>query len=211
MMDRRTLLKQLGLFTGGIMLMPACNLDPKMVSVALDNLDITVEQEDLMKLLVEVIIPEGTFPGAKTLEVDKFVWVMADDCLTPKVQMRFIAGLGQFNALFKSKTAKDFANEKAKDERLPFVKEIMQAKAPEPPPLPLVEVENAADEKKVEIPLEQYLAYIQEFVNTVKNFSITGYLQSEYIMTEVMPYALVPGKEAFCKTIDPSQKVNIHG
>jgi len=211
MIDRRTLLKQLGLLTGGMMLIPACNFDSRKVSVALDNLNITIEQEDLMKLLVEVIIPEGTLPGAKTLEVDKFVWVMADDCLTEKQHMSFIAGLSKFNALFKNKTTKEFADEEAIKKRLPFIKEIMEEKAPEPPPLPLAEAKDEESEKKVEIPAEQYLAYIQEFVSMVKRFSITGYLQSEYVMREVMPYALVPGKEEFCKTINPTQKVNLNG
>lgn len=213
MIDRRTLLKQLGLFTGGMMILPACNFDSRKVSIALNNLNITVAQEDLMKQLVDTLIPNGELLGAQALEVDKFVWVMADDCLKEEQQLRFTAGLSKFNELFKSKTEEDFIDddEEIVKKRLPFIKEIMAQDAPEPPPLPSKEKTTEEKKEQVEIPVEQYLAYIQEFVGTVKGFSIRGYLQSEYIMRDIMPYALVPGKAENCKTIDPSQKVNLNG
>ena len=206
MIDRRTLLKQLGLMASGALILPACDFNPRKVSVALDNLKITVEQEDLLKILVDTIIPKGEFLGAKELEVDKFVWVMADDCLKKEQQDIFLAGLSRFNAYFESKNEKSF-DKVEPNERVSFLTETMQLEAPEPPPLPKKEPK----EESKEPPVDNYLKYIQQFVNTVKSFTIQGYLQSEYIMREIMPYALVPGKIEYCQTIDPTKRVNING
>jgi hypothetical protein len=54
---------------------------------------------------------------------------------------------------------------------------------------------------------------IQNFLNTTKRIAISGYMNSEYIMTQQMPYKLVPGAGSYvpCKTIIPTEKINING
>jgi hypothetical protein len=47
-------------------------------------------------------------------------------------------------------------------------------------------------------------------LNTVKRYTIQGYLRSKYIMTEIMPYQLIPGSYESCKPIENSKPVNIH-
>jgi len=49
------------------------------------------------------------------------------------------------------------------------------------------------------------------FIQTSKNFTSLGYMRSEYIMTEVMPYTLVPGTYGPCETVDNSKRINING
>ena len=67
------------------------------------------------------------------------------------------------------------------------------------------------DADKEELPPESYLGDIQYFLNTTKRYTVQGFLQSQYVMTELMPYALVPGSHSFCETIDPTKRVNIYG
>jgi len=208
MKDRRTTLKQLGLIASGVLILPSCDfLNPRKVSVALANLSITVEQEDLVKLLVDTMIPKDEFKGAKELGVDKFVWIMVDDCLEEKQQDIFLVGLRSFEQYFEKTKLKKFSKVESK-ERIEFLLNTMELKASEPPPLPIKEPKEPDD---IQPPVESYLKYIQQFINMVKYFAIQGYLQSEYIMRKVMPYALVPGKIEYCKIIDPSKRINING
>ena len=57
-------------------------------------------------------------------------------------------------------------------------------------------------------PVDQDLV---NFVQTTKNFTSLGYMRSEYMMTEVMPYTLGPGTDGPCETIDNSKRINING
>ena len=49
------------------------------------------------------------------------------------------------------------------------------------------------------------------FVSTTKRFTAFGYMKSEYIMTEIMPYKLIPGTYGSCEIIDNSKRANING
>ena len=48
------------------------------------------------------------------------------------------------------------------------------------------------------------------FIEISKSYAIVGFMRSEYVMTEVMPYSLVPGKPPVCRTIDTNEKINIY-
>ena len=80
-MDRRTALKQAALIAGGVALLPSCSFGPERVAIALNNLQLDADQQDLLAKIVEAIIPSGEIPGAEELEVYKFVLVMVDDCM----------------------------------------------------------------------------------------------------------------------------------
>jgi hypothetical protein len=53
---------------------------------------------------------------------------------------------------------------------------------------------------------------IQQFLNSTKSLAAWNYMNSEFIMTNEMPYKLVPGAGTYivCKTIDPNKKININ-
>ncbi len=51
---------------------------------------------------------------------------------------------------------------------------------------------------------------IRLFLELLKSFTVLGFMRSEYMMTEVMPYSLVPGKYPSCRTLDPNGKINIY-
>lgn len=183
-MDRRKALKQIGLLSGSVVLLSACDVSKENVSRVMNKLRITDAQEALMEKLIDTIIPETDIPGALSLKVADFVWVMADDCLNEDLQGSFLSGLEQFKSRFKAVIGSDF-DEAGQPERVRGMSSILK--------------DNPASE-----PNDDVVAFIE----ITKAFSILGFTKSEYFMTEVMPYTLIPGKNPQCKTIDPNQKIN---
>ena len=184
-MQRRNALKNIGLITGGILLFPSCNYSEEKVSIALNNLQINISEELLLKQVVETILPEGEILGGVSLNVHNFVWVMIDDCTTKENQSSFINGLKLFDQTIFNMTTKKFG-ELSPEEKLTFIKSL---------------IENKSTNK-----------VIFKFINTTKQIAIQGYLNSEYILTQQMPYKLVPGAFSYepCKIINSNEKVNIN-
>jgi len=187
-MDRRKALRNLGILTSGIVLLPSCDFSNEKVSLVLNKLSITTSQEELMKELVATMLPEGEISGAGSLMVQDFVWIMVDDCLEPALQESYLIGLSNFKKDFKNIEGKSFLS----------LEPVKRAKA-----LGLIE---ASKENTSENINKDFL----NFVKITKEFAILGYMQSEYIMTEIMPYPLIPGTYGTCETIDSTKRININ-
>jgi hypothetical protein len=182
-MHRRTAIKKLGLITGGLIFLPSCNFSEEKASVVLKNLQITVKQEEIIKNMVSVIIPEGDIPGAGSLGVDNFVWIMIDDMLSKERQKKFIKGLDLFNSEVTKKHGYSFEKLNKEDQLKALLNIYKNTKSSE----------------------------ISGFITTTRNLVRQGYMQSKYIMTEIMPYPLVPGSYGNCKEINPEKRINIYG
>ncbi len=181
-MNRRTAIIKLGFLTGGLVLLPSCNFSKESSGIALENLQITAKQEKVLRSVVSTLIPEGDIPGAESLGVHNFVWIMVDDTLTKRRQEKFIKGLDLFNNEVQKTEGRSF-------DQIPEIKRF--------------EVLNEQSENTEVIG-------INNFIVTTKYLTIRGYLQSEYIMTKVMPYKLVPGIYGNCENINPKERINIY-
>ena len=188
-MDRRNALRNLGILTGGMVLLPSCDFSQEKVSLALNKLSIKASEESLMKELVSCIIPEGDIPGAASLKVHDFVWVMVDDCLNEKDQTKFLKGLQSFEASVKKSNGKSFLTME-QDEQEKTLTAILN---------------------KTSKTAESTEGEINFFVSMTKRLTAYGYMESEYIMKEVMPYTLVPGSYGPCETIDKTKRINVNG
>jgi len=197
-MDRRTALRNIALTTGSITLLARCGFGEERLPIALNNLNVSVEQEDLLKEIVGVIIPETDIPGAASLEVHNFVWVMADDCMEKADQNRFMKGLSQFNTLLKHDRDTDFESTEA-PEKAGLLEYVM----------------NLDDSYEVPVDGEGNPEFDPESVkyalSRIKGFTIQGFMQSKYVMENEMPYRLVPGPAKGCVDVDPEKRVNIYG
>jgi len=182
-MKRRVALKNLGLISSGIFLLPQCNFSDEKVLIILNKLDINVEQENVLKAISETLIPEDELPGASTLKAHNFVWIMVDDCFSKKEQLSFINGLDQFQKFVTNKSDKSFSKLIAQ-EKLDLLNELYHK----------TDLEND----------------LHSFLQATKNLTIQGYMLSEYIMTELMPFQLVPGSYELCKSIDKTKKINVN-
>lgn len=184
-MDRRNALRNLGILTGGMVLLPSCDFSSEKVSLVLNKLSLKASEESLMKELVRCIIPEGDLPGAVSLQVDGFVWIMVDDCLNDKDQSRFLNGLGSFESSVKKSNGISFLSME-QDEREKTITDILNKST-----------ESSEDE-------------IKFFISMTKQLTTYGYMQSEYIMKEVMPYTLIPGSYGPCETVDNTKRINVN-
>lgn len=179
-MNRRIAIKQLGFITAGAMLLPSCVKPARPVSVALKHLSITGEQEGMLAEIAETIIPATDIPGAKQMNLQAFVLRMVDDCQTPEAQKQFETGLTSFEDEVKKKYSKSF-EECTPEERKSF----------------LLEVEKQAKEDR-EARKENPLT---TFYSMTKRYTMQGFTSSEYVMTKVLVYNMVPGKFLGCVQI----------
>jgi len=167
-MNRRVLIKNLVLVSGGVILLPSClNKEEKRESrSSFKNLSFTKDQETLLGEVAETIIPETDTPGAKALGLHSFVLTMLADCYEKPEQERFIIGLNLLDNIARS------------DFETGFVKCTPEQKMEL---LRTMEAGEAAPE-------------VLSFYNITKNEVIKGFLNSKLVMTELRKYELVPAR-----------------
>jgi hypothetical protein len=104
-MKRRTAIRNAVLVSAGAAFLYACE---NKATIALKHIPLTGAEEDLLTELTETIIPKTEFPGAKDLKTADFIFMMADDCLSPDDQAKFSAGMKAFDNVCKSKMGSRF-------------------------------------------------------------------------------------------------------
>lgn len=181
-MNRRSALKQAALITGGLAFMPSCSFDQERVSIALKKLKIKASHEKLLAEIAETIIPATDIPGAKDLNVHEFVLVMVDDCLDKADQDIFVKGLDKFEEFTGQHYGKSFSKGTQAERE-----EILRR----------IEEQGESNETTV-INLQE----IKTFLDRTRQFTIQGYMSSQYVMTEVVPYQLVPGHFKGCVPVE---------
>ena len=183
-MKRRDVLKNIGLASGGMLLFPTCDFSDEKVSIILNKLDINSNQEALLTSIVDSLLPEGDIPGGIAVKAHNFVWTYIDACTSPEDQSSFISSLQLFDSEAASILGQRF--EKA----------------------------NEADRiKTLEAIFEGDNETVKNFIEMVKGISVWCYMNSEYILTNEMPYQLIPGANTYvgCKAIDTTKRINING
>jgi hypothetical protein len=147
--------------------LPACISDPKKVSVALNKLQVSEDEEALLAKLADVMIPETDTPGALAVKAHQFTLVMVDDCLNKDDQKKYLKGMRTFEKALNKLTGKNF-NDASADERLEM---LMAFEA---------HIEESDEETKF-------------FYKRTRSYILQGYTSSQHFLTEVKPYVLVPG------------------
>ena len=95
-MKRRTVFKHLAMASAAAWILPSCISDPKKVSIALNRLHITGDEEELIGKIAEVMIPRTDTPGARQTSAHIFTLVMVDDCLPKNDQEKYLKGMRSF-------------------------------------------------------------------------------------------------------------------
>jgi hypothetical protein len=140
----------------------------------------SADQTALLAALVETIIPATDSPGAKDLGVHLFILKMLADCYEKTEQARFLNGLTELDERVGASHGKSFAA-CSPAQRL----EILQGR---------------------EAALKSLPAEKDPFFPFLKNMTIQGYLNSEYVMREVYKYELVPARYHGCVPVKLSAK-----
>lgn len=165
-MQRRTALKNLLIIAGGTVLIPSCVQEDRKASIPLDHLNLSADQEALMAEIAETIIPKTDTPGAKELGVHQFVLVMVDDCYEKDDQANFMKGLKAMNDVSK----KEYNNS--------FVKCTPQQR----------------QELLTRIDKQEIKGDVLGFFPLMKELTVQGYMKSQYVMSNLLVYELVPGR-----------------
>ncbi|RPE08813.1 gluconate 2-dehydrogenase subunit 3 family protein [Chitinophaga lutea] len=164
--NRRAALRQLFVISAGAAVLPACVNDKKSTKAS-GLLALTPEQEQTLADISATLIPTTDTPGAREVEAHLFALRMVSDCYKKDDQEKFRKGLTQFSDNVRQQYGKLFQDCAAAD------KQNIIAKA------------TASKDAGTDA------AY---FYNTFKRLTIQAYTSSEYYLTKVDAYKLVPGK-----------------
>lgn len=164
--NRRTAIRQLFIISAGAAILPACVNDKKTSAQTFSNLPVTADEQALLEDMASAIIPTTDTPGAKEVGAHLFALRMVNDCYKKKDREKFLSGLRSFAGQVQQQQGKPFEKCTAAE------KEAILGKA--------------GDKKNGE-----ENAY---FFNTFKRLTIQAYTSSEYYLTKVDVYKLVPGK-----------------
>ena len=166
-MDRRSALKYLGVASAAAFVLPSCVADPKKVSIALNNLKINGDEEELLAQFASVLIPATETPGAREVGAHHFALVMVDDCMDQEEQGKYLRGMRAFDAEVKSKTGTSFTKA-SKEDRTSILNKLHGEK------------DSLSEDVKF-------------FYKATRGYIIQGYVQSQHFLTNVKPYQLIPG------------------
>ncbi len=185
---RRGAIKNCFIITVGAALIPSCLRESKP-SIPLKHLDITGDQEKLISELCETIIPRTDTPGAKDTYTHLFVLKMVDDCQAKEEQQKFVSGLKEFEKLSQKKYDRSFV-ECSLQQRDELTGSIINKKV-----VPKNTAVNAGTQNGSK---KDDTEDVTAFVKSMKRLTLQGYMTSQYYLTKVQPYKLVPGKFEGC-------------
>lgn len=168
-MKRRAALKNMALAAGAIMVLPACEAGRKKLEVLSAEAYLSPKQDEILAEIVETILPATDTPGAKELEIHDFVKIMVKDCYEEDVRKNFVNGLDTVEKMSRSTYGRSFIKCKPSEK-----KEILQG------------LKDSDDERN------------QRFFDMVKGLTVRGYTSSEYFLTKVKLYEMMPGRYLGC-------------
>lgn len=166
-MDRREAIKNFIFVSGAALVLPSCMRQEGKASIELNNFAISAKQEDLLGEITETILPRTDTPGAKELLLHLFVLKMVDDCHDKPEQQDFVKGLSGMD---------DFAHQRLGQS---FTSASLQKRT-----ALLASVESDANVPEA----------VKSFYKITKRRTIQGYMNSKYVMTNLVKYELVPGR-----------------
>ncbi|SMO73409.1 Gluconate 2-dehydrogenase subunit 3 [Fodinibius sediminis] len=173
----------MALLGGGLLLAPSCTVSEERVSIALNNLNVTGRQEQLLSEVTETFIPTTDTPGAQALNIHHFVLVMVDDCRNEQDQKAFVGGLDQIEQAAKDRYEASFSSCTA-SQKEEVIAGLM------------------GDQSEMQSATDNTYQQARQCLSMTKRYTIQGFLQSEYVMTNELPYQLVPGHFNGCVPLE---------
>lgn len=167
-MERRIALKNMAAAMGVMAVLPAWASGWNKQSLAAGKL-LAADQSKILNALVESIIPKTNTPGAGELGVGDFVQKMVKDCYDKKTQESLVNGIDALNAKSSKTFGKTFTDI-SKEQKLQLLQDL--------------DKNGDTDQKS--------------FLGLVKNLTIQGYMNSEYVMTNITHYEMIPARYHGC-------------
>jgi hypothetical protein len=167
-MERRVALKGMAAAIGAMAVLPSWASGWNKSSLS-DGKLLSADQSKILAGVVETIIPKTDTPGAGELGVGGFVQKMVKDCYDQKAQANLVKGVDMLEAQSIKSFGKSF-DKASKEQKIQL----------------LSEMEKSADADQ------------KTFFGTVKNLTIQGYMSSEYVMTNLTHYEMIPARYHGC-------------
>ena len=171
MVNRRSAIRQLFCVSVGALILPSCMEDKTKSAILLKNFSMDVEQEKVLEELMETILPKTSTPGANDIYAHLFALKMLDDCYKKEDQQKFVQGLKEFQKRANAELNTSFMKA-TPVQRMSLLKKIEADK-------------DSKDDA----------AY---FYRTAKQLAIQAYTTSQYYLTKVQVYEMVPGRYHGC-------------
>ena len=190
-MNRREALKGVALLTGGA-------LSPSIVSAVLSGVTIggddkkwmpkivNSEQNDLITVIAELIMPETDTPGAKAAKVNEFIDLMLEDWFTVAERNHFFKGLIDLDARAKKKYSTKFV-ECAIEEQTTILKKLEK---------------DTLSHRNYNSPGDNQNSILKPFFDQVKELTLIGYFTSEIGATQELKYYVATNNYDGCVPFD---------
>jgi hypothetical protein len=186
-MNRREALSAAGLLVGGTVLgtgsiLQRCN--PAKKETIFGILD--KNQLSIVEDLAEAILPKtAASPGAKDVEIGKYINSIVSDCSDEATQSTVVNGIKKLDELSQSKYEKNFGKLTSKDKN-----EVLLA----------LEEESKNYNKNIELGGQPH------YYTIMKGLTISGYRSSELVGTTVFRNVPIPGRYEGCLPYEQGEK-----
>ena len=170
-MQRRLLIKNIIFISAGASMLPSCFSGKDELLGTLKNINIAQKEEAMLAQVSDTILPNINMGGPNGGGAHLFALMMVDECFDTDRQKKFVDGLKAFNEHIQKKSGKVFTA-CTPIEKTSLLKGMQQKN-------------NAPDEAVF-------------FYTTMKSLTIQAYTTSQYYLTKVHEYKLVPGKFYGC-------------
>lgn len=196
-MDRRELLKQIALLTGGVVIggelfLSGCKTGAKA------DVGFTASNIALLDEVAETIIPATTTPGAKAAQVGEFMKVMVTDCYTEIQQETFVKGISELEDACKKMYNKSFMECTPEQRHDLLVSIEKEAKAynqkRDEEDKPKREVHQKTNSTLNWKDQTEFVPAPRHYYTMMKQLTLVGFFTSKTGMTETLRHKAVPGK-----------------
>jgi hypothetical protein len=196
-MNRRDLLKQIALLTGGAVIggelfLAGCKTGAKA------DAGFSAAHISLLDEVAETIIPATSTPGAKAAQVGEFMKVMVTDCYTQRQQDAFMNGITTLDEACKKMHSKSFMECAAEQRKAFLVNLEKEAKEfntkRDETDGPLREEHKKKNEALPWKDQTEFEGSPGHYYTMMKQLTLLGFFTSKTGMTETLRHIPVPGK-----------------
>ena len=171
-MNRRKAVNNLAIAAAGLIILPQWMISCGISDTNSHQTSFSTKEQKTLAGIVDTIIPIGNSIGALSVETDKYLQKLIDDCLEKEVQDNIKNQLKAIEANSEKQHGKSFAGcaQKQREEVL---------------------LKFASSENKQE----------KDFFNLIKTETIRGFNTSQKVMKEYLGYQVAPGHYYGCVNI----------
>jgi DNA replication initiation complex subunit (GINS family) len=205
-MDRRRVLKNMGLSLGYIVATPtllgivqSCKSEP---AITWTPEFLTKDQGAVLTKLVDIILPKTDTPSASEVQADIFIDKFAKDVMETEQQEFFKMSMGKFmDKALADSGSETIADLTAEDLEPVLSSALKYSKDDQTKMFESITTYNEALANGETATLDDETSRFA-FANNLRGMTIWGYKASEYVGEEVLAYLPVPGEYIACEDVN---------